>query len=168
MGLQVVGIQQLTGLNGLFLVLVGIERSDALLGGAVHLVLQAGLLQRVQLPVPRQQQGSPMADHQILRRDADACGAERLHLLHQIFAVQRHAVAQNVHHAAAENAGGQQVQGKFAHVVDDGVARVAAALIPYHYVILLRQVVHHAALTLVAPVDAYDRAIRHCSLPPII
>ena len=50
---QAIGIQQFTGLNGLFLVLIGVERRDALLGGAVHLVLQPCLLQRVQLPVPR-------------------------------------------------------------------------------------------------------------------
>jgi len=31
-----------------------------------------------------------------------------------------------------ENAGGQQMQGKLAHVVDDGVAGVAATLIPDH------------------------------------
>ena len=56
MGLQARRIQQLTGLNGFFLVLIGVERRDALLGGAVFLVLEPRLLQRVQLPVPRQQQ----------------------------------------------------------------------------------------------------------------
>ena len=54
------------------------------------------------------------------------------------------------------------MQGEFAHIVDNGVPGVAAALIPYHHVVPLRQIVHHAALTLVAPVDAHDRAICHC------
>ena len=158
---QAIGIQQFTGLNGLFLVLIGVERRDALLGGAVHLVLQPRLLQRVQLPVPRQQQGGPVADHQVFRGDADAGRADRFHLRHQVFAVQRHAVAQDIHHAGAEHAGGQQMQGEFAHIVDNGVPGVAAALIPHHHIILPCQIVHHAALSLVAPVDTYDRAICH-------
>ncbi|CAN4040664.1 Bacterial mobilisation domain-containing protein, partial [Dysosmobacter welbionis] len=55
-------VQQLAGHDGLLLVLVRIERGDALLGGAVLLVRQAGLLQGVQVPVPGQQQGRPVAD----------------------------------------------------------------------------------------------------------
>ena len=62
MGLQVLGVQQFTGQDRLLLVLVGIEGGDALLGGAVLLILQALLLQSVQLPVPGQQQTGPFAD----------------------------------------------------------------------------------------------------------
>ena len=163
MGLELPGIPQLAGLNGLFLILIGIERRDALLGGAVLLVLQPCFLQGVQLTVPRQQQRRPVADHQVFRRNGHAGGLQRADLLHQVLAVQRHAVAQHVHHAAAENTGGQQMQGEFAHLIDDGVSGVAAALIPYHYVEPLRQVIHHAALALVTPVDAYDRTICHAS-----
>ena len=36
---------------------------------------------------------------------------------------------------------------------------ISAALIAHHHVILLGEVVHHAALALVAPVDTHDRAI---------
>ncbi len=61
----------------------------------------------------------------------------------------------------AEDAARQQVQGELAHFVYDRVARVAAALIADDHVKVLRQVVDHAALALVTPVDAYDRTICH-------
>ena len=77
------------------------------------------------------------------------------------FSGERHAVAENVHHALAEDAAGQQVQGELALIVHDGVARVAAALIAHDHVEMVGEVVDHAALALVAPVDAYDRTIRH-------
>ena len=38
------------------------------------------------------------------------------------------------------------MQGELALFVDDGVPGVAAALIAHHHVILLGEVVHHAAL----------------------
>ena len=159
MGLQVLGVQQFTGQDRLLLVLVGIEGGDALLGGAVLLVLQALLLQGVQLPVPGQQQTGPLADQQVLGGDVHAALADGVDLLEQILAVQGHAVAQDVHDTGAENAGGQQMQGELALFVDDSVPGVAAALIAHHHIILLGEVVHHAALALVAPVDTHDRAI---------
>ncbi len=85
--------------------------------------------------------------------------ATSVHLGPQALAVQGHAVAQNVHDALAENAGGQQVQCKLAVLVDDGVTGVAAALIADDHVIVLGEQVHHAALSLIAPVDTYDGAI---------
>ena len=164
--LQVVGVEKLARLQGLLLVLVRVEGGDALLGGAVLLVLQALFLQGVQLPVPGQQQGGPVADLQVLRGDGDAGSPNVLHLIVKVFAVQGHAVAQDVHHALPEDAGGQQVQGELALVVDDGVTGVAAALIANGDVIVAGEQVHHAALALVAPVDAYDRAVCHTILPP--
>ena len=53
----------------------------------------------------------------------------------------------------------QQVQGELAQVVDNGVAGVAAALVADHHVVVPGEQVHHAALALVAPVDAYNGAI---------
>ena len=79
----------------------------------------------------------------------------------EIVNVQRHAGANDVHNILMEHAGGQQMQGEFAHIVDNGVPGVAAALIPHHHIVLPCQVIHHAAFTLVAPVDPHDRAISH-------
>lgn len=53
------------------------------------------------------------------------------------------------------------MQGKFAVFVDDGVARVVAALIPADDIIVACDEVDHPALALVAPVDAYDCTICH-------
>ena len=155
------GMQQLARHHRLFLILVGIERRDALLGRAVLLVGKARLLQPVQLAVPRQQQRRAVADLQVIRRDGDARGADGVHFAQQILAVQRHAVAEDVDDALAENAARQQVQGELALFVDHRVARVAAALIADDDIIVVGQVVDHAALALVAPVDAYDRTICH-------
>ena len=51
------------------------------------------------------------------------------------------------------------MQGEFAQVVDHGVSGVAAALVADHDVMVAGQQVYHAALALVAPVDAYNGAI---------
>ena len=156
---ELVRIQELSGHDGLFLVLVRIEGGDALLGGTVFLVRQALLLQAVQIPVPGQQQRGPVTDLQILGRQRYALGDHLLHLNPQVLTVQRHAIAQNIHHALAEDAGGQQVQGKLAQLIHHGVSGVAAALIANDHVMVAGQQIHHAALALVTPVDAYDGAI---------
>lgn len=106
--------------------------------------------------MPGQQQGGPVADLQIVGGDGHSLAHHILHLVVQAFAVQGYAVAQNVYHALTEDAGGQQVQGKLALFVDNSVAGVAAALVAHHDVVLAGEQVHHAALSLVAPVDAYD------------
>ena len=59
------------------------------------------------------------------------------------------------------------MQCKFAEFVDDGVTGVAAALIAHDNVIVGADEVDHAALALVAPVDAYDRSI-HMYLPNLV
>ena len=164
--LQMLGVEQLSGHHRLFLVLVGIEGGDALLGGAVLLVGQPSFLQTVQLPVPGQQEGGPVADLQILRGNGHPGGPEGVHLRQQVFTVQRHAVAQNVHHTFPENAGGQQVEGEGAPVIHHRMSGVAAALIPHHYVKVVGEIIHHAALAFVTPVDSYDCAVCHLNCLP--
>ncbi len=159
MGAELPRIEEFPGHDGLFLELVGVEGGDALLGGAVFLVLQAGLLQAVQIPVPGQQQRGPVADFQVVRRDGNALGDDLLHFLPQALTVQGHAVAQDVDDAVPENAGGQQVEGKFALLVDHRVSGVAAALIADDHVVILGDQVYHTALALVAPVDAHNGAV---------
>ena len=53
------------------------------------------------------------------------------------------------------------MQGKFAHIVNNGMTGVAAALIPHDHIKPPGQIIHHAALALIAPVDTYDCAICH-------
>ena len=164
---QVLRVQELAGHDGLLLVLVAVERSDALLRRAVLLVLQALLLERIQLPVPRQQERGAVADLQVLRRDGDARGADGVHLALEVLQIDGDAVAEDVHNTAAEDAGRQQMEGELAQLVYDRVARVAAALIAHDHVKALRQIVDHAALALVAPVDTYNCTICHICLPPV-
>ena len=45
------------------------------------------------------------------------------------------------------------MQGKGTLVIHHGMAGVAAALIPHHHVIMAGEVVHHAAFSLIAPVN---------------
>ena len=100
-----------------------------------------------------------VADFQVLRRDGHALVHDVGHLSPQALAIQSHAVAQDVHHTLAEDAGGQQVQGKLAELVHHGMAGVAAALIADHHVVVRGHQVYHAALALVSPVDSHDGTI---------
>ena len=159
--LQVFGVQKLSGLDGLFLIFVAVDRSNAPLGGAVGTILQTGLLQGVQVPVVGEHQGGAVGDLKVFGSDLDARLLQVLDLLPQMLTVDDHTVAQDIDNALAEDAGGQQVQGEFSVFVDDGVTGVVAALVAHHHVVLFGDQVHHAALAFVTPVDAHDRAVRH-------
>ena len=163
---QMLGVQQLSGKNGLLSVLVRIEGGNALLGGAELLVGQSGLFQTVQLPMPGHQQGGPVTDHQILRSDGHALGGDLLDLLPQVLRVKGNTVAQNVHDTLPENTGGQQMQGELAVLIDNGMTGVAAALITHDDVVVLGQKVNHPAFAFVTPVDSYDCSISHVQSPP--
>ena len=159
--IKMLGMQEFSRHNGLFLVFIGVKRRNALLGGAVLLILQPGFLQTVLKTVPGQQQRRPVADFQVVRGDGDALLGNILHFLPQVFRVNGDAVSQDVHDTLPENAGGQQMQGEFAMLIDHGVAGVAAALITDDDVIILGEQIDHASLALVTPVDADDYSISH-------
>ena len=118
-----------------------------------------GLLQRIQVPVPRQQQGSAVTDLQIVGSDGHPGSPELIHFIQQILAIKRNAITQNVHNTLTENAGGEQVQSKGPLVIYDRVTGVAAALITDHDVIVIGEIIYHAALALVSPVDSHDGTI---------
>ena len=58
------------------------------------------------------------------------------------------------------------MQGKGTLVIYHGMAGVAAALIPHHHVIMAGEVVHHAAFSLIAPVNTNDCTVRHIHCLP--
>ena len=60
------------------------------------------------------------------------------------------------------------MQGKFAVLIDNGMAGIAAALIADNDVIVFGQQIDHASLALVTPVDADDYSISHFGFPPIL
>ena len=123
------GVVEVAGLKRLFLVLVGIEGGDALLRRAELVRAEALLLERVLLLVPGHEQARALAYHEIVRCDGHALGADCLDLLQEALEIERHAGAENIHDPGAEDARRQQVQGKFAVFVYNGVPRVPAALI---------------------------------------
>ena len=125
------------------------------------------LLQRVLLPVPGQEQGRALAYEQVFRSYANSAAAQLLHLLQETLAVQRHAGTQDVQHPGPEHARGQQVQRKFAQLIFHRVARVPAALVADDGVAVLGEQVHHPALALVAPVEAYHCAQPHSFASPL-
>ena len=109
----------------------------------------------------REDDGRAFGDLEVFRRDAAAGLLQGLDLAAQTLEVDDDAVAEDVHDARQADAGGDEMQGKFAVFVDDGVARVVAALIPADDIIVACDEVDHPALALVAPVDAYDRTVAH-------
>ena len=159
--LEVFRIQQLAHHDGLLLILVGVDRRDAAQRGAVFLVLQTGLFQTVQRAVIGEDDGRALGNLEVLRRDLNTGIHQALHFAPQMLEVDDNAVAQHVNDALQEDTGRNQMQRKLAIFVDDGVARVVAALIPADDVIFLCDQVDHAALALVAPVDAYNCTVAH-------
>ena len=154
-GLQV---QEVAHAQCLFHILVRVHGGDAPAGGAEFLARQAVLLQLVQELVVGHTDGGLVADPEILRRDGDAAVPEALHLAAEVLQVDDHPGAQHVHRAVPEDAGGHQVEDESPLVVDHGVSGVVAALVAHDDVISLTEEVHHPALALVPPVDAYDRS----------
>ena len=160
MTLQPFRIEQLAGQDGPFLVLVGIERRNSLLGGAELLFLLPGFLQHIQFTVPGQQQGGPFTDHQVVRGNLNALLV--FNFLDQRFRIQRDSVSQDIDHPGAAHAGRQQMQVEFAEFIDDFMSRVGAALEPYDDIEGFRQQVNHSAFSFVTPVDAHECGTSHC------
>ena len=151
---KVPAVEQLAHHDALLHVLVAVDRGDAALGGAVGLVRKAGFLEAVQRDVVGHDDDRAVADHEVLRVDADARAPQLLDLAAEMADIHHHAVAEDVHLLMAEDAGGQQVEREGAAVVLDRVAGVVAALIADDHVVILGHEVDHAALALVAPVHA--------------
>ena len=76
----------------------------------------------------------------------------------QVLQVDDHAVAHDVDNLRTQNAGRHQIQNKFAQMIDDGVARVVAALVTNNHIIFFGEQVNHSALALVSPVDTNNCA----------
>ena len=148
-------MKQLTGHDCFFLIFVGIEGRDALLGRPVLFVREARLLQRVQIPMPRHQQGCPVADLQIVRRDCHAFRRDILYLLPKIIGIDCYAVSEDIDDAFPEDTGRKQMQRKLSFLIDHGMPRVSPALIADHDVVLFCQKIDHPAFAFIAPVDTY-------------
>ena len=160
-GLERVAVGQLAHAQRLFHVFVRVGGGDAAAGGAELLVRQTVLFQAVKQLVVRHADDGLVADLQVLRCDGDAALSQARDLVEHVLRINDHAGAEHVHGLVAQDAGRHEIEHELALVVDDGVAGVVAALIAHDDVVLLAEQVDHAALALVAPVDAYDRC-QHC------
>ena len=101
--------------------------------------------------------GGTVGNFQIGGADLNALSAQGVDLLVQMGGVDDHAATHDADNIRTQNTGGDQVQHELAPLVFHGMARVVAALIARHNIVILTEQVHHAALALVAPVDTGDR-----------
>ena len=109
--------------------------------------------------MPRQKERRAGADLEVIGRQLHALGANVLDLLHNTLGINGNAVADDADDSLAEDSRRQQVQRKFTILVDDGVTRVAAALITDDNVIIGADQIDHTPLAFIAPVDSDDRTI---------
>ena len=105
--------------------------------------------------------GCAVRNLEVLRRDGHARVLERGHFLPEVLNVDDDAVAQHVHDAGQADAGRNQMQGKLAVFVHNGVTGVVAALIAADDVVFSGDQVDHTTLALVAPVDTHNCAVAH-------
>ncbi len=126
--------------------LVGVGRADAAAGGADGRALGGGFAGGVLGLVIGHDHVRLVADAQVVRGDGDAAGDELVDLREQHFGVEHDAVADDVHHAGAEDADGQQVRGVFLPADADGVAGVGAAAVADDDVGLLGEEIDDLAL----------------------
>ena len=161
-----VHVDEVAHAQGLFHVLVAVAVGDAALGGAE---LSAGLgqallLKAVLCDMERHGDGRTVRDFQVFGADLNTLLGQGGDFLLEVLGVDDHAAAHNADNVGAQNAGGNQVQDEFAALVLDGVACIVAALIARNNVIVLAEQVDHAALALVAPVNAGNGS-KHTFLP---
>ena len=122
------------------------------------------LLQTVLCDMERHGDGRAVGDFQVFGADLNTLLGQGGNFLLEVLGVDDHAAAHDADNIGAQNAGGNQVQDEFAALVLDGVASIVAALIARNNVIVLAEQVDHAALALVAPVDAGNGS-KHTFLP---
>ena len=147
-------VKEVAHLNANLGIFVGIEGSNAALGGAKGLSAQALLLVAVLEHVVGHEQLGPLRNDQLGRRHTLI--GDGLELLHQLHHIQGNAVANDVGDVGIKNAGGQNVKRKPTIVIDNGMSSVGTALEPDDHVRGLRQHVGDLALSFVAPVGTYD------------
>ena len=157
---QIVREEQIAGAQRFLHILVGIHRADAAARGAELLVRETILFENVHHLVVRHADRGAVADLQMLGRDLHALLADVRDFLREMFEIEHHAGAENIHRAGAQNAGRQQIENEFAALVHDGVTGVVAALIADNDLMFGGEQVDHAALSFVAPVDS-DNSSKH-------
>ncbi len=139
--------------------LVGVGRADAAAGGADALLAEEPLAHLVQRAVVGGDDVGVGRDEQA--RAVDAAGGEAVDLLEQHLGVDDHAVADDRHHARAEDPRRQQVQRVLLVAHDHGVPGVVAAVELDDEVDAGAEGVGRLALALVTPLGADQHDCGH-------
>ncbi len=153
------GVEHLTGADADAAGLVGVGRADALQCGADALVAAAGLVQRVERLVPREDEVALAADLQL--GAGDAAALECVDLLEERGQIDHDAVADHRDDVRVEHARRGELQGVALGSHDHGVARVVAALVADDVAVFGGEQVDDLGLALVAPLGAYDNSDGH-------
>ena len=159
------GVQKVAHLDRFLHIFIPVHRRDAALGGTIARLAQPLLFQRVLQRMEGQHHDRPVGNFEIVRRDGHALLAQVRDFPIDVLEIDHRARAQQVHCLGAEDAGGNQVELALAEFIDHRMPRVVAALVAHHHIVLFRQEIDHAALSLVAPVHSNDCASRHHSIP---
>ena len=148
-------MQKIPQTQGLFAVFVAVGIGNAAAGRAERFSLfgKAVLLKAVLYTVPRQGNRSLVGQFQMGRADFDAAFLDGADLPGQMVKVNDHAGAQHAYNIRVQDAGGEQVQNKFALLGHNGVPGVVSALITGYDIGVFGQQVDDTALALIAPVD---------------
>ena len=145
-------VKNLADLQADFQILIRIKRGNARFGRPKTVFAQTLLFEPVKQDVIGHDNLCPVGNEQT--RMGNAGLEQAVNFGKQPLQVQGNALRNDVGRALAENAGRQQVQGKLAVFIDDGVTGVGAALKADNNVAFAAQKVGHFAFALVAPVGA--------------
>ena len=150
------GMGKIPHAQGLFHILVRINRCDSALGGTELLVRQAALLQNIQHFVVGHADGCTVTDHQIFRRYLDSLLTQGCNLVCQMLQVNHHTGSHDIYGSGTQNSGRQQVQNEFSALIHHRMSRIVTALVTDNGMIVGAEQIDHSALSLVSPVDADD------------
>ena len=147
-------IIELTDLKTDFCKLIGIERRDAGFRGTKGLRRKTRFLHGIEFHMVRHDHLGPVGNQNLrLRNTAFLQGLE---FFDEILHTQCHAVTDDVCDVIIKHAGRELVQRKFPIVVDDGMARIAAALKTNHNIGFRCLYIGNFPLTFVAPIGAHN------------
>src|SRR5260370_1140246 len=150
--------------SGAAAALVLVTRADAAAGGADGLFSAALFLQALLFQVVRKDDVRVVADDEVIA-DRNTREAQAGDLFEEARRVNDDAVGNDGPDRRAKHARGQQRELERLAVGDDGVARVGAAVVADHEVVLLGEQIDDLALGLVAPLKADDTGASHERVP---
>ena len=148
-------VKELTNLDAVLGILVGIEGGNAGFGGTKGVSTQPFLFILVlQNMVGHQHLSTLIHDNM---GGGHASLTQMVQLLQKFGHIQRHTIADNIGNVGVENAGGELVKGKFSVITNNSMAGICAALEPDDNVRSLREQIGDLPLAFVAPVGSDDR-----------